>query len=91
MNESKRIVAVFRFQDGKEIDLDLPCSITVKELYEGLCEGFHRKIEEMEGQEIWLRSENPIAFLRGDHTLEEYHLRDGCFFFLPFSESGDKK
>lgn len=37
MNESKRIVAVFRFQDGKEIDLDLPCSITVKELYEGLC------------------------------------------------------
>lgn len=75
------------------MDFDFPSSITVKELYEGLCEGFHRKTEEVEGQEICLRSENPIAFLKGDHILEEYHLKNGSILFLPFSfsESGDKK
>jgi len=81
---------IFRFEDGKEVDLDVPCNITVKELYEGLREGFHWKMEKKEERQIYLRSENPIALLKENHTLEEYDLRDGSILSIPFFERGDE-
>ena len=73
-------------EDGEEIDLDLPCEMTVEELLEGLNEKLDWKMKAEEIERAYLRSENPVAFLKGNHSLEEYPLRDGSTLFFSFPE-----
>ena len=88
MKNEKRIFVILYLETGEEIDLDLPSKITVEELLEGLNEGLRWKIAAEDIRDCYLRSENPIAFLKGNHSLEEYHLRNGSalFFSVPQQE-----
>ncbi|MCI7812535.1 MAG: ubiquitin-like domain-containing protein [Lachnospiraceae bacterium] len=89
MKNKKRILVTVHLSDGEEMDLDVPSEITVLELLEGLNEKLEWKKKTEEIACVYLRSENPIAFLKGDYPLSEYHLRDGSVLFVSFPEEND--
>lgn len=91
MNERKRIWVVLHLESGEEIDLDIPSDITVEDFLEGLKYGFGWAIETEEIRRAHLRSENPVALLKGDHTLEEYQLRDGSILYFSFPRKGKQR
>ena len=58
---------------GEEMDLEIPLYITTDELIRSLMLGID--MDDMEN--CFLRTENPIALLRGDRLLKDFHLRTG--------------
>ncbi len=82
MNQ-KIIITIRIFAPEKaECDIEVPLDITAYELFCGLKEAFRLKNTPFEKEACFLCSESPVAFLTGDNTLEEYHLRDGTIINL---------
>jgi uncharacterized ubiquitin-like protein YukD len=75
---NNRIVVVFHWHK-KEIvlDLDIPVDITANDLLIGLNHGLGLGLNISDLSKCHLKTENPIAFLYGNKTIEEYGLRDG--------------
>ncbi len=74
----ERIVAVLeRHREGKRTDVDLPLNITANEAIIGLNQAFGLGMDTSDLSRCFLRTENPIALLKGNRTLEEFGLRDG--------------
>ena len=74
----ERIVAVLeRHREGKRTDVDLPLNITANEAIIGLNQAFGLGMDTSDLSRWFLRTENPIALLKGNRTLEEFGLRDG--------------
>ena len=74
----ERIVAVLeRHREGKRTDVDLPLNITANEAIIGLNQAFGLGMATSDLSRCFLRTENPIALLKGNRTLEEFGLRDG--------------
>ena len=74
----ERIVAVLeRHREGKRTDVDLPLNITANEAIIGLNQEFGLGMDTSDLSRCFLRTENPIALLKGNRTLEEFGLRDG--------------
>ena len=74
----ERIVAVLeRHREGKRTDVDLPLNITANEAIIGLNQAFGLGMDTSALSRCFLRTENPIALLKGNRTLEEFGLRDG--------------
>ena len=74
----ERIVAVLeRHSEGKRTDVDLPLNITANEAIIGLNQAFGLGMDTSDLSRCFLRTENPIALLKGNRTLEEFGLRDG--------------
>ncbi len=76
MNQDKVIITVNLIKQGIMHDLEVPLDISANELCEAL---FHQYLPEHEEdvEQFYLRSERPIALLRGERTLREYGIRDG--------------
>ena len=61
----EKIIVMFSAPElNIECDIEIPTNISANELIYGL-------------SNCYLRSENPTALLRGDTTIEEYHLYQG--------------
>lgn len=76
--ENGRIAAVLYLRKTNEkIDIDIPLDITANELITGLNSGFSLDMDTGDLSLCFLRTENPVAFLRGNKTLAEYGLRNG--------------
>ena len=74
----ERIVAVLeRHREGKRTDVDLPLNITANEAIIGLKQACGLGMDSSDLSRCFLRTENPIALLKGNRTLEEFGLRDG--------------
>ena len=74
----ERILAVLeRHREGKRTDVDLPLNITANEAIIGLNQAFGLGMDTSDLSRCFLRTENPIALLKGNRTLEEFGLRDG--------------
>ena len=74
----ERIVAVLeRHRERKRTDVDLPLNITANEAIIGLNQAFGLGMDTSDLSRCFLRTENPIALLKGNRTLEEFGLRDG--------------
>ena len=74
----ERIVAVLeRHREGKRTDVDLPLNITANEAIIGLNQAFGLGMDTSDLSRCFLRTENPIALLKANRTLEEFGLRDG--------------
>ena len=74
----ERIVAVLeRHREGKRTDVDLPLNITANEAIIGLNQAVGLGMDTSDMARGFLRTENPIALLNGNRTLEEFGLRDG--------------
>lgn len=58
-------------------DIEVPLDITANELLTALNQGYHLGIDEKDIRQCYLKTENPIALLKGNKTIEEYQLRNG--------------
>ena len=75
---AKRVIIDFYdLKSNQHIDIEVPLNITANELYQALASVFQMKKNPNQFSTGFLKSENPIALLKGNRTLEEYGLRDG--------------
>lgn len=77
MKQERITVVLHLHKKNEKIDLDIPTSITANEFILGLNSGFCLGMEINDLSKCYLKTENPIALLKGNKTLEEYGLRNG--------------
>ena len=58
-------------------DLEVPLEITANELVLALNTAYGLGIDTTDIKNCYLKSENPIALLRGNKTLKEFGIRNG--------------
>lgn len=74
----KKLILSFTDREKKiEQDIEVPSDLTATELLTALNQGFRLGIDQEDLRNCYVKSENPIALLRGSRTLEEYGLRNG--------------
>lgn len=72
--------AIVEFKDmikGTETEIEIPLSITANDLILALNDTFSLGMNTDDIFSCYLVAENPIAFLRGNKTLQEFGLRNG--------------
>ena len=70
--EDERITVIFSWHERELImDLDIPLNITANELIIGLNEGLKLGMDTRELPKCYLKTENPIAFIRGNKLLKD--------------------
>jgi len=76
MTSNNAIVTLNLINVGQSHDLEVPLDISASELCSAL---FQKYLPEQYGdmQQYYLKTERPIALLRGERTLREYGIRDG--------------
>ena len=76
MTSNNVIITVNLVKSGQSHDLEIPLDISASELCSAL---FQKYLPEQHGdmQQYYLKTERPIALLRGERTLREYGIRDG--------------
>jgi uncharacterized ubiquitin-like protein YukD len=77
MNIDKIIAILHIHKKCLKVDVEIPLDITVNELIIGLNEGFHLGLDISDLSKCYLKTENPIAFLKGNKCIVEYGLRNG--------------
>lgn len=77
MDNERIIVILHIHKKGEKHDVDIPIDITVNELIIGLNEGFQLGMDVSDLSKCYLKTENPIAFLKGNKSITEYGLRNG--------------
>jgi len=76
MTTNNAIVTINFTKTGQSRDLEIPLDISASELCSALYEKYlPGQCGDM--QQYYLRTERPIALLRGERTLREYGIRDG--------------
>lgn len=81
----ERAIVIFKMIERKQsLDIDIPLDISANDLVLALNSAFDLKIDTLDIKNCYLKSENPIALLRGSQTLKEYGIRDGSIII--FSE-----
>lgn len=77
MNNDRITAILHVHKKSLKIDIDLPVDITVNELILGLNEGFQLGLDVSDLSKCYLKTENPIALLKGNKCIAEYGLRNG--------------
>lgn len=75
--KDKVIVIFDNARDKNVVDIEIPLDITAKEMIAGLNQAYALGINTESLQECHMQSENPIALLRGNKTMQEFGIRDG--------------
>lgn len=73
----KIIVDFYDLRNNKRFDLEVPLSITAMDFYNGVQQIVNATNSREKMSNGYLKSENPIALLKGNKTLEEFGLHDG--------------
>lgn len=77
------IIMVLKFHKNKQrkeeidYDIEVPIDITANDLVLALNQGFGLGIDTNNVLECYLKTENPIALVKGDKTLRQFGLYDG--------------
>lgn len=77
MNKEKAIVIFNNKKNNMSIDLEIPLTISANELVEALNTAYELGIDVSDIKNCYLKSEKPIALLKGNKTLAEYGIRNG--------------
>ena len=77
MNKETAIVIFKLIRKNLSLDLEIPLNISANELVEALNTAYDLGIDVSDIKNCYLKSENPIALLKGNKTLFEFGLRDG--------------
>ncbi len=76
--EKETAVLIFNIiQREFSADLEVPLEITANELVLALNTAYDLGIDTTDIKNCYLKSENPIALLRGNKTLKEFGIRNG--------------
>ena len=70
-------VVLYFHKIRKQVDLQVPVNITATEFVIGINKAYNLGINVDDLSKCYLRSENPIALLKGDKTLKEFNLING--------------
>lgn len=75
---AKSIIAtLYIHKTNQKTDIEIPLNITANELVVAVNEGFHLGINTNDIKQCYLKTEHPIALLKGNKTIEEFQLHDG--------------
>lgn len=77
MEHNNIIVILHNHKNNTKIDIEIPKDISVHELIIGLNESFHLGMDTEAMSKCYLKTENPIALLKGNKSIEEYGVRNG--------------
>lgn len=77
MNKDRIVVVLHMHKQGRTIDLDIPLDISAYELIKGLNDGLKLGLDTGDITKCHLKTENPIAFLKGNKSIRDYGLRNG--------------
>ncbi len=90
--DKNSITVIFDVDDGKiRKDIEVPLDITANELIIGLNNAYKLGMYTDDIYPCYLKSENPIALLKGNKTLREFGLHNATLiFFKNRRSSGDK-
>ena len=75
--EKSAVIVVRLIRKKQEHDVEVPLDITANDLLKALNRAFNLGISENDTDSMFLRAESPIAFLKGNHMLSEYGVRNG--------------
>ncbi|MDY3747033.1 MAG: EsaB/YukD family protein [Lachnospiraceae bacterium] len=82
MDRDKAIVIFEMTRRKQRVDLEIPLYITAKELVYALNAAYDLKIDVSDAKNCYLKSERPIALLRGNKTLAEYGIQNGSIIYF---------
>lgn len=71
------IVDFKNLDNGLTVELEIPLDITANDLSLALNQAYQLGMDTENIFSCYLVAENPIAFLRGNKTLEEFGIRNG--------------
>lgn len=77
MAEEKATVIVKLHKRKYQNDVEIPLNITANELVLALNSAYELGIDVTNARNCYLKSENPIALLRGNKLLSEFGIRNG--------------
>lgn len=77
MNNDSAIVIFKMIKHNVSLDLEVPLWISANDFVEALNTAYKLNIEVSDIKNCYLKSENPIALLKGNKTLAEFGIRDG--------------
>lgn len=77
MSNETAIVMLRMHKRNETVDLQVPLFISANELVVALNTAYDLGIDTSDIKNCYLKSENPIALLRGNKTLAEFGLRNG--------------
>ncbi len=69
-------------EKGTAMDIEVPLTITANDLVQALNQTFGLRMDPNNVTDCFLKTEHPIALIRGSRTLQEYGLRDGTVINL---------
>lgn len=72
-----RVITFYNYNENYEMELEVPLNITANDLFYALNESLKLEMDVEDVYNNYLVSENPIAFLKGNRTLEEFGIRNG--------------
>jgi len=77
MRDDRITAVLYIHEKNTKTDVEIPLNITANELIIGLNRGFDLGMDTTDLSECYLKTENPIAFLRGNKIISDYNLRNG--------------
>lgn len=73
-----RVIVIFRMHKRNlEVDLDIPLDITANDLVNALNSAYDLGIDTSNIKKCYLKTESPIALLKGNVLLSQFGVRNG--------------
>lgn len=83
MGREKAIIIFNNRKENTAVDIEIPLDITASELLFGLNAAYDLGMDLSDIKKCYLKSENPIALLKGNKTLAQYGIRNGSIINYP--------
>lgn len=77
MMSDRAIVILNIVKKNISVDLDIPLNISANDLVIAINDGYDLGIDISDIKKCYLKSEKPIALLKGNKTLAEFGIRNG--------------
>ncbi len=75
-------IIIFRIPSRQfHADVEVPLDITANELVTALNQAYALNIDISDVKKCYLKSENPIALIKGNNTLAEFGIRNGTVVY----------
>lgn len=77
MNRETAVIIFTMTKRKQSVDLEVPLNISANDLVYALNTAYELGIDVSDIKNCYLKSERPIALLKGNKTLEEFGVRNG--------------